>query len=281
MLDDFLHFDEGHTLITAATVGVALEDWICLQPQNDNEAAARQLMQQQQLDVLPVTASDGQAYEYYRTAGKGQYQTVKKHAISYKDTLPSNTHIKEVFRSFITQKRGFYFLRNRGEIVGIISIADLNNRQVKTYLYGLLCDLETDLSHFIKKSLPEQDILDYLEEAANGPGSAHKKRKGSEVLDRYYRDAEDDIRIHITEYLYLSHYFYLIEDKGLFDRPLKYNLQDWIALSRGINQIRNVVAHPVQPLIQQAGELEKVWEQLETIYDLNFRLRHWTSTQLK
>ncbi|WP_224998369.1 hypothetical protein [Cesiribacter sp. SM1] len=280
MLDDFLHIDDGHTLITAATVGVGLEDWISLETETASTEAGLQLMRQYQLDVVPIVAPDGNAYEYYSTLQPRQYTEARKFPISYKDTLPSNTHIKDVIRSFILNKRSFYFLRNRGEICGIITLADLNNRQVKTYLYGLLCDLETDISLFVKKSIPEQDVVDYLEEAASA-GSDHKRRKGAEVLSRYYRDAEDDMRIHITEYLYLSHYFYLIEDKGLFDRPLKYNQQHWKDISRGINQIRNIVAHPAQPLIQHPGELQQVWEQLESIYDLDFRLRHWSSTQLK
>jgi hypothetical protein len=249
MLDDFLHIDDGHTLITAATVGVGLQEWVSLETETASTEASLQLMRQNQLDIIPIVAPDGHAYEYYSTLQPGQYTHARKNAISYKDTLPSNTHIKEVIRSFILNNRSFYFLRNRGEVCGIITLADLNNRQVKTYLYGLLCDLETDISLFVKKSIPEQDVVDYLEEAASA-GSDHKRRKGSEVLSRYYRDAEDDMRIHITEYLYLSHYFYLIEDKGLFDRPLKYNVQHWKEISRGINGIRNIVAHPAQPLIQ-------------------------------
>ncbi|AHM63119.1 hypothetical protein D770_24370 [Flammeovirgaceae bacterium 311] len=280
MLNDFLHIDDGHTLITASTVGVSLAEWIRLEAETAGEKASLELMQQYQLDVIPLVASDGHAYEYYGTLQPGQYTQARRNPISYKDTLPSNTHIKEVIKSFVVNKRGFYFLRNRGEICGIITLADLNNRQVKTYLYGLLCDLETDISQFVKKSIPEEEVVEYLEEAA-AAGSDHKRRKGSEVLSRYYRDAEDDLRIHITEYLYLSHYFYLIEDKGLFDRPLKYNVQHWKEISRGINGIRNIVAHPAQPLIQHPGELEQVWEQLESIYDLDFRLRHWSSTLLK
>lgn len=281
MLNDFLHIDDGHTLITAATVGTGIQEWISLEAETASSATAQKLMALHQLDVVPIAASDGQAYEYYHTLQPGQYDAVSKKPIGYRDTLPSNTHIKEIIRAFASNKRSFYFLRNSGDICGIVSLADLNNRQVKTYLYGLLCDLETDLSLFVKKELSEQEISDYLQEVAASNGPAGRKRIAEEVLHRYGRDSEGDLRIHITEYLYLSHHFWLVEERGLFDRPLKYNMQDWQALAKGINKIRNIVAHPAQPLIQQAGELHAIWQQLEAIYDLAFRLRHWSSTHLR
>lgn len=44
MLDNFLHIDDGHTLITAATVGIPLEDWISLLTETATADACLQLM---------------------------------------------------------------------------------------------------------------------------------------------------------------------------------------------------------------------------------------------
>lgn len=277
MLDDLLHLDEGHTLITAATVGIGLADWIYLKAADASAEAAVKLMEEHQLDVIPLLAADGKAYEFYSILEHNRGIPTRQ-AINYNSTLPSNTHIKDLIKSFVSTRRSFFFLRNRGEIGGIITLTDLNNRQVKTYLYGLLCDLETNMSQFVRKSLTEKFILNYLQEAA----SERPKSREQEVLNRYQQDVNQNLRRnHITEYLYFSQFFRLIEETRLYREGLQLSSERWHKFSDEIGDIRNIVAHPAQPLLQGTGEIGTLNNQLDFIYDLNFRLRYWSSTQLK
>lgn len=275
MLNDLLHLDEGHTLITASTVGIPLADWISLEAETATSDAALTLMHRHKLDVVPLIAKDGHAYEFYSKL-PGSNSAPSRQPILYNSTLPSNTHIKDVIKSFSTTNRRFFFLRNKGDIGGLVTLSDLNNRQVKTYLYGLLCDLESDLSQYVRRNIEQETILKMLQ------ATADRHTHGSledEVLDRYNRDADGDLQIHITEYLYLSHLFELIAANRLLDEHLRYARSSWTEMGKGVKDLRNKVAHPVKPLLQKSGDLDWLHQQLDSIYDLNFRLRYWSGTQ--
>lgn len=88
MLANFLHIDDGHTLTIAATVGIPLEDWISLQTETATADACLQLMHTHQLDLIPLIATNGQAYEYYSIPSGSDQPT--RQVIRFSFTIPSN-----------------------------------------------------------------------------------------------------------------------------------------------------------------------------------------------
>jgi hypothetical protein len=59
------------------------------------------------------------------------------------------TPLKDMIQKFVVESRNFYFLDNEDSVVGLISIANLNCRQVKVYLYSLLSELEIKLGDLL------------------------------------------------------------------------------------------------------------------------------------
>jgi hypothetical protein len=91
--------------------------------------------------------------------------------------IPFHTHIRDV-KGLALESRSFYFLHNERRIVGLISVVNLNCRQVKVYLFSLLSELEVRLGNFIAAHVSEDELL-------NMTFGAKEKEKYEEVKKRY------------------------------------------------------------------------------------------------
>src|SRR5437870_13866423 len=94
-----------------------------------------------QIDILPVM-NGSRVTKYFRTHQWNDYSNVVEALVRHADAIPFNAHIRDVIRGFALEERNFYFLQNERRIIGLISLVNLNCRQVKVYLFSLLTDLE-------------------------------------------------------------------------------------------------------------------------------------------
>src|SRR2546427_9464039 len=181
-------YEESHFLrecvvdINAAVVGVSKTEWKCVQDGDATKEKAAAIMRKQHFDVLPI-GNGTEIKKYFRTHKWNDYSSIFQETVTRRDVIPFNTHVREVIKGFALESRNFYFLQNeRRIIVGLISVVNLNCRQVKVYLFNLLSELEVHLGTFITEHVAEDKLLNMtLGDKQDEQG----KEKHSSVKKRY------------------------------------------------------------------------------------------------
>ena len=79
----------------------------------------------------------------------------------------------------------------------------------------------------------------------------------------------NDVR-NLIEHLYFIHLFNLIELKEL-NNKLGYSIDEWKELEK-INKLRNIIAHPIQSLLNKVNDIKSLYDTLSKIEDLTFRI---------
>jgi hypothetical protein len=174
------------------------------------------------------------------------------------------TPLLDVIKGFA--ERSFYFLENEGRIVGLISIANLNCRQVGVYLFSLLSELEVEMGNLIAKDCDEWELV----ALTFGTGS---KSKDDYARKRYVRDRAKGVDVPVVEYLHLSDIVNVIRKKRLF-KKLGYESAKKYDVALGpLVKLRDKLAHPARSLLQDSQSGHKLWDQLDRIEKILAHLR--------
>lgn len=262
--------------VDAAVVGIAKHRWIGLSGVEATQERAAALMKERSFDVLPII--DGEEVKrYFRTSKWNDYRSISQRNITHKDVIPSQTGIREVIKAFaVEEDRDFYFLARERRINGLISIVNLNCRQVKVYLFSLMCELEISLADFISRTSGEKQISeDTLRKIAWGSGN---KPKHASVVKRYESDKSNGVDVPFVEYLYLSDLNKIVANTSLhedlgFDSPTSFK-----KTFRPFVDLRDMVAHPVRSsaphsIVTDVGSVKTLWRRIDGIEEALFKLR--------
>lgn len=265
MITDIFFQNEGAVKIDAAVAGISRYRWVAVQ---DGKEDHKELMAKYRFDVIPIEPADQVVTEYYTTIAPGKYEEVERRSITYSDVIPLDTPIREVIYRFAEENRHFFFLSYQNQVSGLISLSNLNCRQVKIYLFSLICELEIRLSRMVQSQVGTEKILAYLRALEdNGSESIGK------ILQHYQAAVEQEYDNDITEFLYLSDFLNLALKWDLH-KQLVYSRNKWDDLG-GLNELRNLVAHPTNALVSKKHPVDKLWSRIQRLEDALFRLRQW------
>lgn len=221
-------------------------------------------MKDNRFDILPIVADDGTTSEFFKTDRPNNYNTISRLTISYEDVLPLDTSIQDVIKGFAADSRAFYFLTYHSRITGLITLGNLNCRQVQVYIFGLICELERAITNFIEDNLSKEQ----LEEFTTKKAATSEKMKNT--LKHYKELVQLDLENKLIEHLYLSDFFKVIKHFNLILK-LGYSKKEWSDLT-GIIELRNLVAHPTRSLLDKDSGVTRLWTRIQKIEDLTFRL---------
>ncbi len=262
---DEVHFlREGVVDINAAVVGIGKTRWRCIEESNATEEQAKAIMLKQRFDILPISTGE-EVKKYFCTDTWNDYSTISSRALTHKDVIPFQTHIRDVIKGFALESRNFYFLQSERRIVGLISVANLNCRQVKVYLFSLLSELEVGLGIFITENVSKERLLEIS-------FSDNTKEKHMGTLERYEKDKSSGVDVPLVEYLYLSDLISIITTEHLYER-LGYKGRCHFGKSLGsLNELRHAVAHPARSIINEKNTVERLWKRIDRIEEALFLL---------
>lgn len=267
MTEDIYFLDEGQVKITAASVGISRQRWTGINEneiENDNYI---DLMKSKRFDHLPIISSNGNILEYFKTKNPNNFSSVKRHIISYDDVIPLDTNIKDVIDKFSSTKRTFYFLTFHKNISGLITLGNLNCRQVQVFVFNLICELERELGDFINDKLNDIEIENWVKSKSKKP-----KDKYSMMIKSFKKLASVDLENQLTEHFYFVNFLNLINERKLF-KKMNYSEDEWKDYDMNdINEIRKRVAHPTKSSLDKDNNIYKLKERLNKIDDLIFRL---------
>lgn len=252
--------------IDAAVVGVSSARWTSISAAEANVDDAARVMSKHRFDILPIESDEG-VKEYFHTAIWGDYSTVIRGSVTHRDVISFATPLREVIQGFALKSRHFYFLGDERRIVGLISVANLNCRQVRVYLFSLLSELEIKLGSLVSNHCIEPELV----EMTFGPNA---NPKYDAVRERYDSDRAKGVEVPFVQYLYLSDIVKAIRKKGLFS-SLGYQSAGKFddALGSVVSLLRDAVAHPIRSLIVDPESCKKLWEQIDQIEGVLFHLR--------
>lgn len=271
MIEEYFYLDEGHVKITAASVGISSKRWTSIGSEKINSDNFKKLMSDNRFDILPIVSNDGITKNFFKTLEPNNYNIISKETITYKDVLPLDTSIREVIKRFVIENRSFFFLTYQSRITGLITLGNLNCRQVQVYIFGLICELERKLSEFIEACLSKEEIENFVIE----------KSKENEKFSKIWNSFQDlvliDLENRLIEHLFLIDFFELIR-KFKLTEIIGYNTKDWEELT-SINELRHLVAHPTRSLLDKNNNINRLWRRIERIEDLTFRLNLWRQSE--
>ncbi|KAM3095576.1 hypothetical protein ACKFKG_13260 [Phormidesmis sp. 146-35] len=260
-LGDELFLRAGAVDVDAAVIGVGRARWSSLSPEDAaSTEKAIQTMRTHCFDVLPIDEGiDKPIYDYFHTQDWGKWtdETVVRSQVNFKDVLPAQTSVLDLIKEFVNNDRLFFFLSHEHRIVGLVSVANLNSRQVKFYLFALLCELETRLGKLIRINLDETKILAKLDESAK---------------QDYQNDQDRGFDNDPIQYLYLSSLIDLARTERLFEQ-IGYPSKKQFEKLNTLNELRHQIMHPVRSLVHNKESLDKLWDRMEKLQDVLFRLR--------
>lgn len=265
MIEEYYYQDAGHVKITAASVGISKLRWT--DTKTDDKATATKIMEAERFDHLPITSENGEVFEYFRTETPNKFDTIKKYPITYLDIIPLDTDIREVIRKFCSLNRTYFFLTFQKRITGLITIGNLNCRQVQVYLFSLICDLERELGDFVNRHMTNDEVINYIERKKE---MDTKEEKYSKILTSYKKLVSLDLENKMTEHFFFIDFFNIIFDYDLY-KILGFSKKDWKDYS-SINEIRIRVAHPTKSLLDKENNIDRLARRLDKIDDLLFRL---------
>ena len=276
MVEDIHFLDEGKVIITAASVGISKLRWISVLEEEDNGQAHIQIMKDGRYDHLPVTPKNGVITEYYKTIIPDNFNEIEKHNISYNDVIPLDTNIEVVIDKFYREKRTFYFLSFNDDISGLITIGNLNCKQVQIYIFSLICELEKELAFFVNFHLSHKELLDWLKEKAiafeqKNVEDKCKNNKYQSIINQYEELVESGLENDLTEHLFLIDFLKIILDKKLF-QFLSFSKKQWKEYT-SLNELRHKIAHPTRSLLDKDQSIQQLGKRLIRIREMLFQLR--------
>jgi len=257
----------GNPEIHAALVGISKVDWIAAEHQ-DNTDKALTLMSNYEFDILPKKNKDGSILKYYATDEWGNYENITLHNINPDDLLYYLTNIKDVIHLMYERNRKFFFLTNHTEVIGLITISNLNCKHVSLYFYNLISIFERKMGRFVRDKLSVEQILKTLKDV----GESKDISSALDTVKRFTTDSEKGLDGSIVEYLYLSDLFLLAGHFKLY-KELGYNKPEAFEKGAGnLRRIRNSIAHPNKSLIKGPASLEELWRGLVKLEELDEKL---------
>lgn len=249
-MKELRYFKEtGIPEINVALAGVCKMDWEFTNSTEPSHAA-QEKMKANCFDILPTVESDGTIVKYFKTNQWGNYDTsnINLHNINHDDRIYYLTHIHDAIIKFAISGRNFFFLDNQSEIIGLITIGNLNCKHVYLYLYHLIIELEQKLSDFITHNgISDKELIEIFE---NRVSSCNAK----DALKRYKEDNQNGYDYKFLEYVYLMDLVYIYKFKKL-TKLLDLSNTAFEKHIKDINKIRSIVAHPNKSLIRTQNSI--------------------------
>jgi hypothetical protein len=262
MIEELYFNPDEQIRISAASVGISKRRWACATTAEANINSIKEKMSKGRYDVLPILEDNGSVRDFYITNSPDDFSEIKKETIAYKDTMPLDTDISVVISKFNNEKRRYFFLTRNKEVVGLITLGNLNCKQVQIYIYNVICELETLLGDFVNHHLSKEQVMAWLQ----------KKSSYTEILKQYNKLVEVDLENSITEHFYFKDLFEIIKSYGLA-KELGFTNTQWTNFN-SINEIRKKIAHPTRSLLDSENNIEKLNSRLNNINELIFCLRN-------
>lgn len=245
--------NSGNPEISVALAGINRLEWECATTTESIEISIKK-MANGRFDILPIVEGDGNVVQCYKTIEWSNYDknNIKTHKISLNDRLYYLTHIHDAIIKFAKTDRKFFFLDNQMEIIGLITIGNLNCKHVYLYLYNLVIQLEHAMGAYVYKNGIADSAIITLFELRTESGNAKN------ALMRYREDDAKGLDYNFIEYLYLTDLCFIFKKFCLIEN-IDMKKDEFMSIISKVNDIRTVVAHPNKSIIRNEQSIHDLY----------------------
>lgn len=137
----------------------------------------------------------------------------------------------------------------------IITVSDINKRQMKDMLYRLFAELVSNLGEKIEDEYPDSNTI-----------LKHTRR---DTIGRWKKEQIEGLNIHISEHLNLIDMMKIIEasDRN-FVQKCGFDSKDDVDVLSSINDVRNSVMHANRSLVYSRRDIEDILKAVEYSHDI-------------
>lgn len=241
--------------VSAAQIGISKWNWTSIF--TSDEEKAKEIMKSQRFDVLPITNEDGSVNSYYSTQEWSVYDSLNKDRIKNAQTIYYRLSLRDLIKKFNTDDQHFYFLTDYSQILGLVSLVNVNCQLVYNYLFFVLADIERSVSQVLKEHVSEEDILKCCDNSTD----KHMK----DLAIDFRKNILDNNDNEIFQHMYLQTLGVILK-KFLNRLPEEYRKLGKYSSKFGsksiYNLIRNKVMHPVRPILSDKKSISQLDELL-------------------
>ncbi len=174
----------------------------------------------------------------------------------FNHTLPRLTGLDALLEAFETQTIAAILDSDAGLPIGFITFSDLNKHHVRSAMYPLFAELEAHLATVIERR--HQDPWTWI---------AHLDRdKQARIVGYWELSRRDGVDIGPIAGATLHELLTIVrKDASLRDTLGFTNANKFDSLCHGINELRNLVMHPVRPMFATPADLTKTRQRLTNL----------------
>jgi hypothetical protein len=237
------HFEyRDNIMLNAAQIGVSKWRWDFVDA-DCNKEAAMSIMKEKKYDVLPIIDADGNFTSFYSTWSWGEYDELNRNQIDSSRCIYYKMSFRDLVKKFAEKADSrFFFLETHDEIIGLVSTVNFNTLPVYNYLYREIADIEYRVSSFLESQVPETDVVITLNESND--------KLAQELVENYLSTSSSNQNSNIFQHLFLPNLGLIIgKHKMDFPEPQRKLASYARSFSNEYRELRNLVAHPVRPVI--------------------------------
>ena len=241
--------------VTAAQIGINKWNWVTIN--NENEEGAVKIMKSNRWDVLPIKNKNNTFTKYFSTREWNNYEKLNLNKIRISQTIYYRLSLRDLIRKFYKEGKHYYFLSDYDQILGLVSLVNINCQMVYNYLYHVIADIERSIAGLLKQYVHQEDILKVFSNSSN--------KQLLNVKNAFEKDLQKNKDNSIFDYMYLS--TISITLKKFIDklpnnkRALGEFCQKFNANGK-YNLIRNKIMHPVKSILDDKPTLADLDELL-------------------
>lgn len=241
--------------LTAAQIGISKWDWVSITKRNSEQAKFQ--MNKNKFDILPIEMNGG-FKSYYKAKQFGNYSSIEECLILETDKIYFRTGFIDVVKKMIRSSQEYFFLTDSENILGLISLNNLNSLVVYNFLYQVISGLEKNVSEFLKSTTTESEIIEILLNTSD--------KQAKSTAEIYLKSIENNTNNSIYEQLYFSTFSCILKN---LESKLKGNHRELLQYRKNFSseniygKLRNSVAHPIKPVFENLNDLKSVIQLIE------------------
>jgi hypothetical protein len=239
-------------IFTARTIMTPVEELLVWDGLEAVEVV-RERAQLDRIDTIPVKLNG--RISHVLPEGSGAPQPLTPDWI-----VTSNTCVSQLVKTFAQRKKACLMVEDDQDVIGVVTHADMNRIPARTFLYGILSELEVMLGRLIKRRKLSND------EIFSAIGDNDERERQAEIQQKL---SEADLELEIVDTLYLPEIVSVI--RTIDDLRAQLNFDSRNQLDKFMNPLvtlRNDVMHPNKPILHRSRNVMKLHEQIERLTTL-------------
>ena len=250
-------FEFSHTPdLTAAHIGINKWNWKTIQEKDGQ--TAKNIMRQHRYDVLPIQKNSRRIEKFFVTEEWNNYDFLNIEKVNHTNSIYYRLAFQDLVRKFVEEERHFYFLTNEKDVLGLVSLVNLNCQAVYNYLFHIISDIERSISDLLKAYIDQDQILSKFEESED----KHLQNVKNKFEESINLGKDNSIFEHMylqTVGITLKKFVWLLPDE--YKSINKFSSK--FSPNGTYGKIRNKIMHPVRPILNDKGTISNIHELLQ------------------